>query len=160
MKRIVHLLMMAGFLATVFGCSLQRMPEGKLKSLEYRVSASMAGSQFEAYVTSEENGAVVLRGMREQYGPLFERTLSANEVDGFVQIIREEKMYQYKEHYKPFFKVLDGYMWHFSAHFEQGEIYSTGSNARPKGDGLERIEKYVAKLLENAQPSAENPSEE
>lgn len=152
--------MMAGFLAVVFGCGSQRMPEGKLKSLEYTVTASMAGSQFEAHVTTEENGVVVLRGMKEHYGPLFERTLTADEVDGFVQIIRDEKMYKYKERYRPFFKVLDGYMWTFSAKFEQGRIYSSGSNAHPRGDGLERIEKYVGKLLENALPVEGNINDE
>lgn len=59
-------------------------------------------------------------------------------------IIEEAKMYEYEPSYSPSFegRILDGYSWSFSATFEGGgRLYSHGSNASPKGDGLHRIEK-------------------
>ena len=132
------------------GCGIrQQMPEGKLVSLEYSRTSMRSNHDYLVNVTTEPNGDVVLRAMKENYGPLFEKKLTAEEVAGFVKIIEEEKMYQYKESYTPVFKVLDGYQWYFSADFEQGHLYSHGSNARPKDNGLDRIREYSISLLDD-----------
>ena len=132
------------------GCGMsQRMPEGKLLSLEYTRSA-MRGYEYQVSVTTEANGDVLIRAMKENYGPLIEKKLTDEELAGFVRIIKEEKMYKYKEKYRPMFKVLDGYMWHFTAQFEEGSIDSGGSNARPSGEGLERIKAYAITLVSDS----------
>ncbi len=144
---------MAGVIGSMMGamfggCSaFQTMPEGKLLKLEYRRSTMRSERQYEVKLTTEANGDVMLRAKKEPYGPLLQKKLTAEEVDGFVRIITEEKMYKYKEMYKPIFRVLDGYMWHFSAVFEQGKIYSSGDNATPSGEGLEKICEYAASLV-------------
>ena len=133
------------------GCGIgKQMPEGKLLSLEYSRTASRAGKQYEAVLTRNSNGDVVLRAMKEEYGPVFEKKLTEEEVGGFVKIIEEEGMYQYKERYMPVFKVLDGTSWHFEARFEQGKVYTGGYHAWPKGDGLQRIREYAGSLLHDA----------
>ena len=67
------------------------------------------------------------------------------------QIVLEEKMYGYKESYSPIFKVLDGYSWHLRVRFSDGtSISSGGSNARPEGDGLKRLENYLNQLIADA----------
>ena len=51
----------------------------------------------------------------------------------------------------PVFEVLDGYMWHFEATFSEGaRVYSSGSNARPGGDGLNRVREYLTELVADA----------
>ena len=148
MKRFAMASIVGVLMGMLTGCGVShQMPEGKLVSLEYTRSGSRAGTQYEARVVTEANGDVVLQAMKENYGPLIEKKLTAEELAGFVKIIEEEQMYKYKEHYRPLLKVLDGYMWHFSAKFEQGTIYSEGSNARPKDDGLERIREYAISLV-------------
>lgn len=156
MASIVGLLM--GMLT---GCGIgKQMPEGKLMSLEYTRTASRAGVQYEVVMTTEPNGDVVLRAMKEEYGPLYEKKLTKDEVAGFVRIIEEEKMYQYKEDYQPLFKVLDGTSWHFEARFEQGKIYTRGYHAWPKGDGLQRIKDYSISLLDDARQIVQEREEE
>ena len=69
-------------------------------------------------------------------------------------------MYQYKEAYLPRIEVLDGWGWSFNAKFSDGSsIYSHGSNARPKGDGLGRIQMYMENLVEDG-VQIEFPEEE
>lgn len=156
MASIVGLLM--GMLT---GCGIgKQMPEGKLMSLEYTRTASRAGVQYEVVMTTEPNGDVVLRAMKEEYGPLYEKKLTKEEIAGFVKIMEEEGMYKYKERYKPLLKVLDGTSWHFEARFEQGEIYSGGYHAWPKGDGLQRIKDYSISLLDDAQQIVQEREEE
>ena len=147
MKKFCIMASIVGALGVLTGCSMfQKMPEGKLVSLEYTRSA-MRGNEYEVSLTTEANGDVVLRAMKENYGELIEKKLTEEEVAGFVSIIKEEKMYKYKEKYRPLLKVLDGYMWHFNARFEQGSIDSGGSNASPGGEGLNRIKAYAISIV-------------
>ena len=78
----------------------------------------------------------------------------------FRQIIEEEKMYKYKESYRPKLEVLDGWGWSFNAKFSDGSsIYSHGSNATPRGDGLARIQGLMHELIEDG-VQIELPEEE
>ena len=44
-------------------------------------------------------------------------------------------------------QVLDGWMWEFKAKFSDGtSIYSHGSNASPRGEGLARIRNLMSEL--------------
>ena len=150
MKRFAMASIVGVLMGMLTGCGAShQMPEGKLVSLEYSRSGMRSNHEYQVNVNTEPNGDVVLRAMKEDYGPLFEKKLTAEEVAGFVRIIEEEKMYQYKERYTPFLKVLDGYQWRFTADFEQGHLYSSGSNARPKGNGLDRIREYSISLLDD-----------
>jgi hypothetical protein len=99
--------------------------------------------------------------MKENYGPLFQKQISKEAVDSFKQIIIEEKMYKYKEHYRPSMEVLDGEGWHFAAKFSDGtRIYSSGSNAWPRGNGLGRIQGYLLKLIADADTIVEESEED
>lgn len=110
----------------------------------------MAGYIFEGEMNKDKNGEMVLRSMKESYGPLFEKHLTKEHVQRFRKIIEEEKMYAYKERYLPSMEVLDGEGWSFSAKFADGSsIGSHGSNAWPKGNGLGRIRAYMEQLVED-----------
>ena len=114
-------------------CCGTKAPEGQLVLLEYTKSGTMAGYEYFGRVEKQPNGTFVVIAMKESYGDL------------------EEKMMKYKEHYRPVFEVLDGYMWHFEATFSEGaRVYSSGSNARPGGDGLNRVREYLTELVADA----------
>ena len=132
----------------------RKMPEGRLQKLEYVRQGSMAGAEYKGTVTTDSTGVAVLEAMREPYGPLYRVTLSDGQLDSLRTIIEEEEMYKYKSHYEPPVRVYDGYSWSFYAGFEGNEgISSGGSNARPKGGGLERICEMMRLLA--SQPEAE-----
>ena len=92
----------------------------------------------------------VLKAMKENYGPMFEKRITAEDMAHFRKIIEDEKMYKYKESYRPMMEVLDGWGWSFHAKFSDGSwIDSHGSNARPNGNGLGRIEGYMNQLIQD-----------
>ena len=91
--------MIAGILSLI-GCGTPE-PTGELLSVDYTHSGTMAGYIYEGRVKQDSNGHYVLTAMKENYGPLFQKQISKEAVDSFKQIIIEEKMYKYKEHYTP-----------------------------------------------------------
>ena len=151
--------MIAGILSLI-GCGTPE-PTGELLSVDYTHSGTMAGYIYEGRVKQDSNGNFVLTAMKENYGPLFQKQISKEAVDSFKQIIIEEKMYKYKEHYRPSMEVLDGEGWHFAAKFSDGtRIYSSGSNAWPRGNGLGRIQGYLLKLIADADTIVEESEED
>ena len=141
---------LVGGLFGVLSCALKKMPEGELVSVEYTRSGTMAGYVYEGQVERDSTGAFVLRAMKENYGPLFEKILDAEVMGKFRQIIEEEKMYKYKESYMPTLEVLDGWGWSFHATFSDGSVISShGSNASPSDNGLDRIRNYMAELVQD-----------
>lgn len=141
---------MVGGLFGVLGCALKKMPEGDLVSVEYSRHGTMARAEFEGRVEQDSTGAYVLTAMKETYGLLFEKKVDAEVMKRFRQIIVEEKMYKYKETYRPPFEVLDGWGWSFRARFSDGSsIYSHGSNASPSDNGLSRIRGYMSELIQD-----------
>lgn len=140
------LCLIGGWLALI-SCAMKKMPESELVSVEYTRSGTMAGYEYEGRVEKDSTGGFVLRAMQESYGPLYEKRLNAEELKYFLRIIEEEKMFKYKESYRPAMEVLDGWSWSFDARFADGSsIASHGSNASPSGEGLKRIRTYMSEL--------------
>ncbi len=151
--------MIAGILSLI-GCGTPE-PTGELLSVDYTHSGTMAGYIYEGRVKQDSNGNYVLTAMKENYGPLYRKQISKEAVDSFRQIIIDEKMYKYKEHYRPSMEVLDGEGWHFAAKFSDGtRLYSSGSNAWPRGNGLGRIQGYLQRLIADADSIVEETEEE
>lgn len=148
--------MMAGVFSGLLGmlCSCgASMPESELVSVEYTTSTMRANHEYEAHVELQPNGDVLLRAMKKNYGPLVEKKVDASALKRLREIIKENKMYAYKEAYKLFFDVKDGRMWSFHAKFADGQsISSHGSNAWPNGDGLKQIKAYVTELIGDDEP--------
>lgn len=139
-----------GGLFGVLGCALKKMPEGDLVSVEFSRYGTMARPEFDGHVEQDSTGAFVLTAMKETYGPLFEKKVDTDVMKHFRQIIEEEKMYNYKESYKPSLDVLDGWGWSFTARFSDGSsISSHGSNAGPRDNGLARIWDYMQELVQD-----------
>lgn len=141
---------LVGGLFSMMGCALKKMPTGDLVSVEYRRSGTMARPEFEGSVERDSTGAFVLKAMKESHGPMFEKRIDTETMKRFCQIIKDEKMYQYKESYKPTMEVLDGWSWSFRAKFDDGSVIAShGNNAGPRGNGLARIRGYMQELIQD-----------
>ncbi|MBQ7685598.1 MAG: hypothetical protein IJT28_00015 [Bacteroidaceae bacterium] len=149
-----------GLLMAWVSCVTKKMPEAELVGIRYSNMGMIARPIYEGEMIKNEDGEMVLRAMKESYGPLFEKRLTKEEVQHFREIIEEEKMYAYKERYLPSVTVFDGEMWGFDADFADGSsIGSHGSNAWPKGNGLGRIRSYMEELVQDG-VQIEFPEEE
>lgn len=150
MKRICLLFCVLGSLFSLIGCSVKKMPESELLSVEFARSGMRAGNEYEGRVEKDSSGVITLTAMKEPYGPLFEKRLSAKDLQKFRQIIEENKMYKYKDSYRPMVRVLDGWSWSFTAVFSDGtSISSHGSNAGPSDDGLQEIRELMQELIKD-----------
>jgi len=150
MKRRGLLVCLMSGLFGLLGCAQKKMPEGDVVRVEIRDMGTMAGYDYFGRVQQDSSGTFVLRAMLEYRGPLFEKKLDAAMMKKFREIIEEEKMYNYKDYYKPKFEVLDGHSWSFGAKFSDGTVIgSHGSNAGPKDNGLERIREYMVELAKD-----------
>ena len=150
MKHRGLFLCLVGSLFGMLGCGLKKMPEGELVKLEFTRSGTMSGYEYEGRVMQDSTGSFVLRAMKESRGPLFEKNLDAEAMKKFRQIIEEEKMYKYKEVYRPIMQVLDGWSWSFKAAFSDGSVISShGSNAGPGDEGLKRVRGYMEELAQD-----------
>ena len=139
----------SGLLALI-GCSTKSMPDSELIGLRYVSSGTMARPEFEGSVKMDSTGVFVLKAMKENYGPMFETQITTDDMKHFRQIIEDEKMYKYKEAYRPRMQVMDGWGWTFWAKFADGSVIeSHGSNARPDGNGLGKVHGYMEQLIQN-----------
>lgn len=125
-----------------------KMPKGELVKVEYSEQGTMAGYKYYGLVEKQEDGTVIVKAQKESYGEIIEKKVNAEVLSDLRDIIKEQKMYKYKEKYLPPFRVLDGYSWSFSARFSDEEVIgSHGSNARPGGDGLGKLQEYMISLV-------------
>lgn len=150
MRRLGIFAFLVGSLFGSISCGSKKMPEGDLVYLSLTRNGTMAHSEFDGTAEQDSTGAFVLRATKRPYGPLFEKKIHPEIMARFRQIIEEEKMYKYKEQYRPMLQVYDGYTWSFYAKFSDGSsISSGGSNARPSGNGLSRIRGLMTDLIQS-----------
>ena len=139
----------SGLLALI-GCSTKSMPDSELIGLRYVSSGTMARPEFEGSVKMDSAGVFVLKAMKENYGPMFETQITTDDMKYLRQIIEDEKMYKYKDSYRPRMQVMDGWGWSFWAKFADGSVLeSHGSNARPDGNGLGKVHGYMEQLIQD-----------
>ena len=139
----------SGLLALI-GCSTKSMPDSELIGLRYVSSGTMARPEFEGSVKMDSTGVFVLKAMKENYGPMFETQITTDDMKYLRQIIEDEKMYKYKDSYRPRMQVMDGWGWTFWAKFADGSVIeSHGSNARPDGNGLGKVHGYMERLIQD-----------
>ncbi len=76
--------------------------------------------------------------------------------DSLAQIVREEKMGKYKEHYTQPHKILDGTSWSLYVRLDDKTSFSSsGYMAWPRGDGLQRLNTYLCNLWKEVEGKAE-----
>lgn len=149
MKIITTLLAFGLFMPLVMACEKQHI-SGEIKSFEYRESTMRASPSKLYRVERNEEGILLLK--YTTYGPIL-KVIKAPEdilkvIDGFVQ---ENKMWNMKSSYVNT-HVLDGTMWNLNIKYEEGSIYSDGSNKWPSGKlraGMDAIEACLRSIIDN-----------
>jgi hypothetical protein len=145
-----YAVLMIGAILSLLSCGT-KAPKGDLLSLEFVSNGSRLGTEYEGHVEQDSNGTFMLTAMKMNYGPFYQKKIGKEEMNKFKKIILDEKMYKYKEHYRPFFDIKDGHSWRFSAKFSDGStIHSTGENSKPNGNGLSMIQGYLYDLIADA----------
>ena len=122
----------------------QNLPQ--VKSMNYRVNGSVAEPL--CYFMLKHDPKNYKRFLLIN-GSLCHRTESravevpVSFVEQIHQIVQEEKMLDYACDYRPEYDVLDGRSWTIYIDFEYSKVsvYSSGYEAYPPTNGLERIEK-------------------
>ncbi len=147
-----HVVLMIGALFCLLSCGTKApKPKGDLLFLEYTARGTMDGYEYQGRIEQVSDTAFILTAMKMTYGPLFRKQISKAEMDKFKKIIIAEKMYKYKEHYRPMFEVKDGRIWHFYAKFSDGtKIHSDGENAVPGNNGLPKILNSLQQMIEDS----------
>lgn len=145
---------------SLFSCNAnkKKMLELPMMNIEYRYGSQMISTpSFSMYFFTEGD---------QVYATVFDTNTNktyryhvtqADAMDQMRQLIRDKKIYSYKEHYNNRF-VLDGDFWSFHATFGDSEDYSqrqflssSGSNAGPRGDGLSALAALMKQLIADAE---------
>ncbi len=137
---------------SLFGCQKATAQNGPVTYLQYRLSEMRNRTEY-VFERTEDGTCYLTRklGYRDEDGKKVQ--VPAVAADELWQIIQEEKMLKYKESYTPTFDVRDGYMWHLSAKFKEGHLYTGGDNVMPdSGKGIHRLERYLEDLWESVAP--------
>lgn len=137
---------------SLFGCQKTTAQNGPVTYLQYRLSEMRNRTEY-TFERAEDGNYYLTRklGYRDEDGKKVQVPEAA--ADELWQIIQEEKMLKYKESYTPTFDVRDGYMWHLSANFKEGNLYTGGDNVMPDGGkGIHRLERYLEDLWESVAP--------
>ena len=105
----------------------------------------------------EEDGRYMLVNSTNRYQrEALRAEVPAYVADSLAQIVREEKMSKYKEHYTQPDTILDGTSWSLYVRLDdQTSFSSSGYMAWPKGDGLERLNTYLGNLWKEVEGKAE-----
>lgn len=146
------------FISSLFGCKTSgittKEPNAPLIKYSYRLSNTsiMPMKEFTVEKIDEitckvtfasdfdpQKGGVVMDSLETSIGLLQE----------IEKEVRAHKMYKYKEHYTPPFRILDGKSWIMSMKFEDSYFYSSGENEYPSDNGLYIIADIVEKAIQN-----------
>ena len=138
------------FLPMTWACGKKQSISGDIVSFEYRESTMRASPSVYYKVERNEEGVLLLK--YTQYGPIL-KVIKAPEdilqvIDGYVQ---NSRLWNLKSSYVAK-HVLDGTMWHLEIRYEEGSIYSGGSNRRPMGKlgaGCDDILAYLHSITDN-----------
>lgn len=124
-------------------------PEGKLISYSYGHQGSMAQPTYDFSMKRLDDKTCEIAYFNHDVEPRIENYEYVLDtvvkpialMDSVEAIVRESKMWNYKERYKPVFEVMDGDSWSLSFKFEGQELpfSSSGYCAGPKGDGMHNV---------------------
>ena len=140
-------------------CTSASQPDARPKviTLSYHKTDGRRYPQAWYDFRMEENGSYTLvNSTNRSLEKGLQAVVPADVADSLAQIVREEKMTKYKEHYKPPFEILDGTSWSLYVRFEdKTSLSSSGYMAWPRGDGLKRLNNYLDNLWKQVEGQAE-----
>ena len=121
------------------------VPDCDLKEYTYRSTGMTSFPTEDISVSLLSDGRVQLTRLdKENWGERESYYVGTEVLQQVKEIIREENMMGYKDHYRTKLDVLDGTSWGLTATFVDGtQIRSGGYMAWPKDDGIDRIKTYL-----------------
>ena len=129
-----------------------------VEKLEYHESSSMAEPIWHFKLESDNEGHYWLINASKCHRMEARRVeVPASYVEQIWPIVSEEKMYQYQRDYKSEFDVYDGTSWTVYIRFfdSRKSVYSSGYEAWPAGDGINRIEQWCRDTWKALEKQAE-----
>lgn len=139
-------------LLTLLSCHFERMPQGLPVFYQYGYYGMRSNPILWLRADRDSSGTPRLSYVRDQ----FEITIIRAPEDIFLQIdslARKARLNRLKNIYTPRVEVRDGNSWSFHLDYEQGSVYSHGSNAWPSRelrDGIDAINAYLVSLADAA----------
>lgn len=139
-------------LLTLLSCHSGRMPEGLPVYYQFGYYGMRSNPILWLRVDRDPSGTPRLSYVRNQ----FEITIIRAPEDILLQIdslARKASLNRLKNIYTPLADIKDGNSWSFQLKYEQGSIYSHGSNAWPSRklkDGIDAINAYLVSLADAA----------
>ena len=131
-----------------------------VEKLEYHESSSMAEPiwYFKLYKDNESNQYWLINASKCHRMEARRVEVPMDYLKQIWPIVSEEKMYTYQRDYRPEFEVLDGHMWNIYICFfdTRKSVYSSGYEAWPGGNGLERIEQWCCDTWKALEKKAES----
>ncbi len=132
--------------------SARRMPEAQLVSVSYSDRGMMAYPNFDYRMQREADGSVWCLAFSHESCAYEKYSVDSSRLDSACCIIRDHKMYAYKDRYSPMLEVLDGNSWGFSAAFADGSyLSSSGNNAEPNNGGLSALRQFFGRAVAGGQ---------
>lgn len=132
---------------SLFSCSSK--PAGDFKSYEFRKFGTRAFPEENYRLYRSESGEFLIEV--ETGLDVFKTFPAPAQLPEIIDsIVTQYKLWRLKEHYKPPFKVLDGYSWTVRIGYEEGSIYSGGFNAWPRNkmrDGIREINALLGEAV-------------
>lgn len=153
MNRIKHLLIVT-FMAFFSSCSAES-PAPKVTALHFQETSSNEIPDIWYDFKTEEDGTCTLTNCTGRFpNEALRAKVPAEVADSLTQIVKEEKMRKYNEHYRLPFDVCDGWQWSLYIRFEDSpSLSSSGHMKRPGGNGLKRLEEYFKQVWEQVEES-------
>ena len=140
MRKPLYILMILG---TLFGCSSPApMPAGRVVAMDYQVQGMEQYPSVRFILRYGEDGRYLLtNASRCAPHEAVTKEVPPSFADQLKRIIDEERMMAYKSEYNSRSHVSDGETWALYVAFDGTgtELRSTGSHARPRGEGLNRL---------------------
>jgi hypothetical protein len=157
MKKIL-LLSFAMFCSVFAGCqtnSGHKFYDSAPTEYNYQYSGTMAYPIVPYQVSIQEKDGTVALSYSEDGPDVTIYRAPADLLQKIGEKVRAHKLYNLKNHYEPSFEILDGYGWSVGFVYEDGYIFSGGSNAWPDGKlwaGITEINEMLQAIVDNAAP--------
>lgn len=128
-----------------------------VEKLEYKERGSMAEPVWHFILEKEDNRFWLINASKCHWSEARRVEVPANLAEQIWPIVSEEKMYLYERDYKPEFDIYDGTSWTIYIRFLDSRkcVYSSGYEAWPAGEGINRIEQWCRDTWKTLEKNAE-----
>ena len=131
-------------------------PKGNLIEYQYSYHVCMAYPQRYFNIKANEDGVMTLSFSEQSNDEIRVMRIPDDALKAIQDTAQKYELYKIKQSFRPTAEVLDGDGWGLQLTYEDGYIFSGGSNASAFGKGSEghyAILKYVEELLEKTTPA-------